>query len=493
MTRRNGLLPSLATATLLMLGFIAVWYLCCSWGFTLLASAYPTGRWTENVQVMKAGKPLINHKHTNGSSRLTDLEGNEIGQNITLDVLPGTSLLGSRPVTSSREARDWSRRIVSIGDEQPEPTYWYFMHDGKIAGHGYFEGFDPETKRSVGFLSRIGFSNAKPSVNDQFNIDGTRIDTQGTSYTTITVVRGLGPNQPSNSSTTSEWGRIPGWLVYISSGSTLHEVDLRKRAVSSRDFVDTILAVGKIDRVVTDSISQSGPLSTKEEIILRMTDKLITLSDFQNEPREYTLPDAANSFRGYMRVFLMPQDELLLVGREVEQDSRFRVILQTTASGHVQMKHRKLEHRDSVQDERARAFQSIATSPVVPMAVAWTVFTRPAYFQRYDLVPNYAAGFSKTWAGAWPMLLVMGATSILSAVLIYRHQRKFAAPRSAAWVAFGALFGLPGWFGYRFHRPWPTFDCCTSCGRATPQDRVECAHCGVESPEPVLHGTEVFA
>ena len=79
MTRRNGLLPSIATASLLTAGFVAVWYLCCIWSFSLLHSIFPRERWSQGVvQVTKSGEIVVRQIHPNGSQRLRDLGDNEL-------------------------------------------------------------------------------------------------------------------------------------------------------------------------------------------------------------------------------------------------------------------------------------------------------------------------------------------------------------------------------------------------------------------------------
>ncbi|MGQ0634150.1 MAG: hypothetical protein ACT4QC_06055 [Planctomycetaceae bacterium] len=73
---------------------------------------------------------------------------------------------------------------------------------------------------------------------------------------------------------------------------------------------------------------------------------------------------------------------------------------------------------------------------------------------------------------AWP---VIGAVSALGAFLAFltdRRRRKYALPRSYAWLVFVFLLGLPGFVGYLLHRRWPV------------------RHL---APPPVPTGVEIFA
>jgi hypothetical protein len=68
-----------------------------------------------------------------------------------------------------------------------------------------------------------------------------------------------------------------------------------------------------------------------------------------------------------------------------------------------------------------------------------------------------------------------------------------SGPERIVWPSFVFVLGLPGWIGYRFGRAWPNLERCPSCRAIVPRDRIECAACQRDFPEPALQGTEVFA
>ena len=106
---------------------------------------------------------------------------------------------------------------------------------------------------------------------------------------------------------------------------------------------------------------------------------------------------------------------------------------------------------------------------------------------------DLAAALKRAWVETWPALLPVSLLAAVLAGLCYRRQRRYALPRTAIWVAFVFLTGVPGLLGYLFHRRWPVLDACPACSRSAPRDREACAHCHTEFPRAAPKGIEVFA
>ena len=55
------------------------------------------------------------------------------------------------------------------------PEVWYFVHDGKLNGHGYYVGYDKIAKAKIGYIGRDGFRPDEPPLEGQFPVDGRRM------------------------------------------------------------------------------------------------------------------------------------------------------------------------------------------------------------------------------------------------------------------------------------------------------------------------------
>ena len=51
-------------------------------------------------------------------------------------------------------------------------AFWYFIHNGKLKGQGYFVGYDVKTKLCIGYIGPNGFSNDIPNNTERFPFDG---------------------------------------------------------------------------------------------------------------------------------------------------------------------------------------------------------------------------------------------------------------------------------------------------------------------------------
>ncbi|MGD9648619.1 MAG: hypothetical protein AB7U73_23105, partial [Pirellulales bacterium] len=105
----------------------------------------------------------------------------------------------------------------------------------------------------------------------------------------------------------------------------------------------------------------------------------------------------------------------------------------------------------------------------------------------------YVAPRQYTAVELWPAIVILLVFSIVSAVVVYRHAKRYAQPGAAAWAAFALVFGLPVLAGYWLHRAWPHREHCRSCGELVPRDRLACAICSTDFVPPARTGIEVFA
>ena len=51
----------------------------------------------------------------------------------------------------------WTARLQLFVNEQEPDVNWFFVHDGKPEGAGYFVAYERESNRRVGFIGLAGF------------------------------------------------------------------------------------------------------------------------------------------------------------------------------------------------------------------------------------------------------------------------------------------------------------------------------------------------
>ncbi len=176
MLKRKAILRSLALAFILAVGFAALLVMFIGW----LGSVWEQWRGRsyviESSGVGDDGKPLI--------GRCVVDRGRQHDTYFTLDriELPASTENGTRATGAAlmmpREREfgefplDVSDRIRLFSRDYPKREFWYFVHDGQRAGHGYFVGYDTESKLRVGFIGRRGYCSEQPARENWFAFDG---------------------------------------------------------------------------------------------------------------------------------------------------------------------------------------------------------------------------------------------------------------------------------------------------------------------------------
>jgi hypothetical protein len=153
-----------------------------------------------------------------------------------------------------------------------------------------------------------------------------------------------------------------------------------------------------------------------------------------------------------------------------------------------------LEHSETVLDDPRVVVWFIGACLPAPLPL--TIFP-PLVSGEKTGANDGEATFFQTWRRgltvAWPVLLAGALVGLAAAWRCYRRQMRYAQPRTAAWVVLVFLLGIPGYWGYRWHRRWPVLLPCPHCGATAPRDREHCPHCGEEFPPPPARQIEVFA
>lgn len=168
MATRRGHIQPLLLAAILAAGAGVAWLAAMAIFAGTVAAIFPDRpEIRERLEVSIDGTPFIILPQT-----VKDL-------NLNLD---GTRFQG--PSTSNafvlqsqnKQIRNFFSRWQRLYYFGGETVSWYFVHDGAIHGRGYFVGYDVETKLPVEYIGRNGFCSERPAGEEQFPVDGCKID-----------------------------------------------------------------------------------------------------------------------------------------------------------------------------------------------------------------------------------------------------------------------------------------------------------------------------
>src|SRR5271166_691758 len=157
-----SLLRQLAQAATLATGFGAVWFMLVAWlGTSIQEARQGVKRQVfERLQVRSDGTLLIESNPQDNLSQVTyrDLKGVVQDAPDRNDLLPAVRLFGASetPGLLSRQA-SWAERLSAFVDEREPTVNWFFVHDGKTDGEGYFAAYERTSNRRVGFIGMSGF------------------------------------------------------------------------------------------------------------------------------------------------------------------------------------------------------------------------------------------------------------------------------------------------------------------------------------------------
>jgi hypothetical protein len=165
---RFSLVRQLAWALTLATAFGTVWLVLVLLLITSIFGFGPGGRrnWPEHeyLVVRSDGTVLISltkwDKFSQGDISYRDLKGDAQKSPERSELLPAISVPGEDPRADDLgDDLSWDGRLRHYPDDRDPNASWFFVHDGKADGAGYFVGYRRDSRRRIGF---IGLSGASP-------------------------------------------------------------------------------------------------------------------------------------------------------------------------------------------------------------------------------------------------------------------------------------------------------------------------------------------
>lgn len=475
-------------AGLLAVGAGAVLAFTVGWVASIAGELLSPREERRSVQFDEDGTPLISVSISGlpGGSFRT-LDGHEVPGDQRVRLLTGAVLDRPRSTNPWWFEMDWNERILAFSDEARPPTYWYFVHDGRIDGSGCFELYDSATRGLIGYVGLRGFRSAPLPPEECIPVDGRKLQ-QGQVFGRRYYGNAREPQYGSSARST--------WML---SGNRVLEIEFRERVVRHVMTFEDPQQRGALG-VLGRPVKPNSPASKDEEgayrphvsfWAVRGTDQVTLVHWRTREQRIYRLPPEVRdrSFTFYE----VREGEAILVSSSADQPGESHLRLTwlkpdgtVTKEQDVVLRYWSWREPQPVSWILAMAMPSpLAATIAVPGPVA-------EFFYRSGQEPSLATAYRRAVVDRWRPLALIGALGIAMAWLCVRRQRRYAQSGTIGWAILVFLGGLPGYLGYLWHRRWPVLAPCPHCSREAPRDREVCVHCAQPFPPPELNGTEVF-
>lgn len=494
-SHKKSLLQQLLQATTLTVGFGTLWAVLMLWLGTSIQEVRP-GRNRpprEDLVVRSDGTPLIENVPLDNLSLVTtrDRAGRVHDPVAREERLPATFIGGAQKLPPRVSLwPEWAGRIRVFVDDREPTAVWFFVHDGKLQGAGYFVGYERVSNRRIGFIGRSGFRPHPVPADERIPVRGD-LSTNYSAWSSapLSIYSGrMGAMNPGRE-------ELPPHLVYVPSGNRLQLVDLAARTVTT-----VFDAPAPIESVGVPTLSAySGAHSTRDRsILMRTRENLYAL----NRKHEVT------------HVFAVPPEVDLSLNTNWYEIGNGQALIEfvhplSTERGGVWYVAKRAVYRvaqdGAILDQFDVTLQTgtpamserttDALFALVLPAPALLLATEPLAVSAPDRGQGYSASIVALLIRSWPTLLAVLALSALLSLLAWRQSRAFGLGRceQATWAVFTLLLGLPGYVGFLLARRWPVRVPCPTCHAPGVRDRAACLECGTRYPDPSLLGIEIFA
>jgi hypothetical protein len=490
---RYSLLRQLVWAATLATGFGTLWFVLVIWLTTSIAGIWQSGAplHQESLVVRPDGTPLIRSVPLDNLSLTTyrDLNGQAQELPDGNDVLATVYMPGEheKPGFFSLPPR-WDQRLNVFINEQEPTVLWFFVHNGKPEGAGYFVGYERTSNRRVGFIGLSGFRANLVPTSEWIPVRGAVIMDYSHWSSAPTWIYGGRAQVPS----IRPMDLPPRW-VYVPSGNLLRKVDLAARTVTT--VFETPEPIESPGIASLPSYFHEHPMK-EQRILVRTAHQIYALDHKHNLVRVFTIPTEVDR-QGTVSWYEIGKGEAIAEFSRprstAEADNVTSGILyRIAADGAIQNRFElSLQSGASATNQAVLQLQVFLGLP----APAFLFVVEPLFLTRTDRIQSYPAAFIAVLGKLWPSLLAVVALASILASITWRRSRSFGLPRrdQVAWLVFVLLFGLPAFVGFLLSRRWPIRQPCSICHAQAPRDRVSCAECGTRFPDPSPKGIEIFA
>jgi hypothetical protein len=491
--RKLSLLRQILWAATLAIGFGTIWFVLTLWLGTSMQSAWQgDGRLRQESLVVRAdGVPLIQSIVMDNASPITyrDLSGRpqlapERNEQFPVVYMPGKH---DAPVFFFSHPQ-WDQRLKAFVDAEEPTVNWFFVHDGRPEGAGYFVGYERRNNRRVGYVGLNGFRSDPVPADECIPVRAALIMDYGHWSSAPTWISSGRVQVPR-----VDQSDLPPRLVYVPSGNRLRKVDLAARSVTTVFESPEPIESPGIPRL--SSWFSYHPMK-EQPILVRTANYVYVLDHRHNVTKVFAIPTEIDrqspvSWCELGNGQAIAEFDAPWSPEEADNVKR-KTVYRIAADGAIQDRFEvALSTGSPVTSKRTRDLLAaiVLPAPAILFVVDLLLVTE------VDRIKSYPAVITAMLGGAGPSLLVVIGLSLIMAIMAWRRSRSFGLSKWAqiTWAVIVLLFGFPAFVGFLIYRRWPIRQPCPSCRAQTPRDRPACAECGTRFPNPSLKGTEVFA
>lgn len=542
MNQRGDVWQRIIAAGIIAAGMGVVWGLGVGWIVGTVASLTRRPRIMEQLNIAVDGTPVISVVSDNayGDSTLNrrTLDGKPWPNEFELwlggvylrrfELPPGVIQF---PVGWS----DYGERVGGMTDGKKPPTAWYVVSSDKEAERLYFAGYDPLSKRSVGYIGTKGFRVAMPPPDEQFACTANRSGA---------VTNRVISNQYIERNSLVRYHDLYGysipaqWKAFLVDGKRLWEVDLRERTSRIIMEVPDSISMGMLSvlQSIVDSTPTEDSARAKRNTSFRLVAQQLHLfrndafsaavlsssaadaSDASEEPPktvtvlairtrdqvllydtssgrqwQFKLPVQVPPDQTLQAFWVNPETMLLSCQTGYWNGGPITQLYWINPGGAIQRDER-LELQGYVSSPKSQELWAL--SALMPEPLAWfvTVFGVVPFAELQDYkASSYTDALNETIAVSWPMAAIVIVVALAAAWYAHHLHRRYYRQHTALWTTFVFLLGPPGLVTYWLEHRQAKLEACGECGVTVPRNRDACAACNTPFPEPGLVGTEILA
>jgi hypothetical protein len=491
--RKFSLLRQILWAATLATGFGTLWSVLMLWLGTSMQWAWQAdGRLRQESLVVRAdGVPLIQSIAMDNASPITyrGLSGRSQVAPVRNEQFPVVYMPGEHGAPGFFSSYpQWDQRLEVFVDAEEPTVIWYFVHDGRPEGAGYFVGYTRMSNRRVGYIGLNGFR-PDPVPYDECIPVRAALIMDSVNWSSVPTWLHSGHGQVPR----VDQSDLPPRLVYVPSGNRLRKVDLGARSVTTVfESPESIESPG----IPTLSSWLSFHPMKEQPILVRTANYVYVLDHRHNVTKVFAIPteiDRQSSVSWCELGNGQAIAEFDAPWSPEEADKfRRRMVFRIAADGAIQDQFEvALSTGSPVTNKKTRALWTAIALP----APAILFVVDLLFVTEVDRIQSYPAVVIAMLRGAGPSLLIVIVLSLMLGIVAWRRSRSFGLSKRArvAWVVTVLLLGFPAFIGFLIYRRWPIRQPCPSCRAQTPRDRPACAECGTRFPNPSLKGIEIFA
>jgi hypothetical protein len=491
--RKLSLLRQILWAVTLATGFGTLWAVLMLWLGTSMQWAWRGDDQLrqESLVVRSDGVPLIQSMAMDNASpvKYRDLSGHpqvapERNDQFPVVYMPGEH--GAPGFVSSYPR--WDQRLEAFVAAEEPTVIWYFVHDGRPEGAGYFIGYERRNNRRVGYIGLNGYRSDPVPLDECIPVRAALI---------------MGYSQWSSVPTWMHSGRVllprvdqsdlPPRLVYVPSGNRLRKVDLGARSVTT--VFESPEPIESPGIPILSSWLSYHPMK-EQPILVRTANYVYVLDHRHNVTKVFAIPTEIDRQSPVSWCELGNGQAIAAFDAPSSPEEAENVKRQTLY---------RIASDGAIQDRFEVALSTGSPVANKKTRALWTAIALPApailfvvdllFVTEVDRIQSYPAVVIAMLKGAGPSLLVVIGLSLMLGIVAWRRSRSFGLSKwtQITWAVIVLLLGFPAFIGFLNYRRWPIRQPCPSCRAQTPRDRPACAECGTRFPNPSLKGTEVFA